>query len=148
MTVEQVSGLPTILMRYADGHFSPVLSLQRKQLNVSTAVMDDLGDSSKLFKFRPPSLQWILASRRRSGIPVDEDDNIKLRDNVCPNAFYGGNTSPYAHGDIETDEHCGYRALAYLIFFDEEKHELMRQIVCGYVVLCAGQSWVQRKATK
>lgn len=99
-----------------------------------------------LFKYQPPSLRWVLATRRRVGIAGVDDNRIVLPENVCPHAFYGANATPFKYGKIdESDAHSGYRALAYCLFFEEDKYPLMRQLLSSYVVLHAGDVWVKRK---
>lgn len=145
--VEQIHEFPTIFIRYIDGRFSPVFSVRHKNDTAMLLPTDDPTRSSMLFKFQPPSVRWVLATRRRAGIPRPDDANIKLPEKVCPHAFYGGNTGPYKFGSISAnDAHGGYRALAYSLFFDEDKYPLMRQLLSSYIVVRAGERWVQCKS--
>lgn len=98
--------------------------------------------------FNPPSPSWATQKR----IQMDEESTfgIDAFDRPTPpfvpcSRFSLRDAAPEDSVLLTPDGHCGYRTLAYLLFFEESLYMKLRSVLSQYVIDNADASWVRRK---
>lgn len=94
-------------------------------------------------EFNPLTVAGVLAMRERFSISLQS--SWKEPPFIRCAAFEIHTGRPGKVVPIARDGHCGYRTLAYLVFFNEELYMDVRRLLTDYVIENADAFWVKSK---
>lgn len=94
-------------------------------------------------EFNPPTVDDVLAMRTRFSISLRHSMKEPPFERCA--AFEIHTARPGKVAPIARDGHCGYRTLAYLIFFNEEAYMDVRRLVANFVLENASAFWATSK---